>query len=181
MDDNLRELGLTTGRLSEAEAVIAAGRARRERISALTRQAGVRPRVFCLEWVDPLYCSGHWIAEMVEIAGGVDSLSRPGTDSTRVAWEEVMRWAPEVLIVMPCGFRLRQAAEQAAPLRLHPGWSGLPAVRSGRVFAVDANAYFARPGPRLTEGIELLAHLIHPECADWGGPGDAFERIDFAP
>ena len=181
VNDNLRDLGHATGRLAEAEALIATGRARLEQIFALTRRTTARPRVFCLEWVDPLYCSGHWISEMVEIAGGVDALSRRGTDSVRIAWDDVVRWAPEVLIVMPCGFNLQQAVDQVAQLCAHPGWSTLPAVQGGRVFAVNANAYFARPGPRLVDGTELLAHLIHSEFVAWGGPRDAFQRIEISP
>jgi iron complex transport system substrate-binding protein len=177
VNENLRELGRATGRAEAAEALIVSGHERLEKISALTRRATTRPRVFCLEWVDPLYCSGHWISEMVELAGGEDALSRRGTDSVRIAWADVVRWAPQVLVVMPCGFSLRKAVEQVKQLGAHPGWSDLPAVRNGRVFAVNANAYFARPGPRLVDGTELLAHLFHPDLAGWSGPDDAFEQI----
>jgi iron complex transport system substrate-binding protein len=178
VNDNLRALGRATGRLNEAEALIAAGRVRLEKLAARMRGAPARPRVFCLEWVDPLYGSGHWISEMVEIAGGTDALSRRGTDSVRMVWDEVVKWAPEVLVIMPCGFHLAKAAEQVPQLFGHPGWADLPAIRDGRVFAVDANAYFARPGPRLIEGTELLAHLFHPELAGWNGPAGAFERVE---
>ncbi len=175
--ENLRELGRVTGRLTEAETLIATGRVRLAKIAALTASVAVRPRVFCLEWVDPLYCSGHWMAEMVELAGGTDALSRCGTDSVRIAWAEVVRWAPEILVIMPCGFHLKQAVGQAAQLATLPGWAELPAVRNGQVYAVDANSYFARPGPRLVDGVELLAHLFHPALVDWSGPRDAFQRI----
>jgi iron complex transport system substrate-binding protein len=178
VNDNLRTLGRATGRLKEAEAIIASGRARLEKLAACTRGAAARPRVFCLEWVDPLYCSGHWISEMVEIAGGTDALSRRGTDSVRLGWDEVVKWAPEVLVIMPCGFHLAKAVEQVPQLFAHPGWADLPAIRDGRVFAVDANAYFARPGPRLIEGTELLAHFFHPELVGWNGPAGAFERVE---
>src|SRR6266481_5272631 len=94
IEENLRELGKATGRLKEAEAVIASGRARLERLTILTRNLTTRPRVFCMEWVDPVYCSGHWVPEMVELAGGVDALGRRGADSVRVSWEEVVAWAP---------------------------------------------------------------------------------------
>jgi iron complex transport system substrate-binding protein len=178
VNDNLRALGQALGRLKEAETIIAAGHVRLEKLAARMRGAPARPRVFCLEWVDPLYCSGHWISEMVGIAGGTDALSRRGTDSVRIAWDEVVKWAPEVLIIMPCGFHLAKAVEQVPQLFAHPGWADLPAIRDGRVFAVDANAYFARPGPRLIEGTELLAHFFHPELAGWNGPAGAFERVE---
>ena len=179
--DNLRELGQATDRLREAEAVIEAGRARLERIAAVTRAISCRPRVFCMEWIDPVYCSGHWVPEMVRIAGGTDELGRDGAYSVRIPWEDVLNWAPEVLIVMPCGFDLQKSAEQAQQLSAYPGWSDLPAVRAGLVYAVNANAYFARPGPRVLEGTELLAHIFHPDLFDWNGPSDAFCRLDPAP
>jgi iron complex transport system substrate-binding protein len=177
IEENLRELGKATGRLKEAEAVITSGRAKLEKLAARTRIASTRPRVFCMEWVDPVYCSGHWVPEMVELAGGIDGLSRKGADSVRVAWQEVLNWAPEVLIISPCGFNLPVASEQALQLFARPGWSELPAVRQNRVYAVDANSYFARPGPRLIEGVMLLAHLIHPELCEWTGPKEAFRSI----
>jgi hypothetical protein len=87
-----------------------------------------------------------------------------------------LTWA-EILIVMPCGFHMEKAAEQAQQLTSYPGWSDLPAVRNGRVYAVDANSYFARPGPRVVEGTELLAHLIHPDVFAWNGPADAYRNL----
>ena len=177
IEENLRELGLATGRLKEAEAVIASGRSRLERMAALTRGLSRRPRVFCMEWVDPVYCSGHWVPEMVKIAGGVDGLSREGADSVRVTWQEVLYWAPEVLIVNPCGFNLANSLEQALQLSNRHGWTELPAVRQNQVYAVDANSYFARPGPRIVDGVELLAHLIHPQVFGWSGPQNAFHCI----
>jgi hypothetical protein len=122
---------------------------------------------------------GHWVPEMVELAGGVDSLSRKGTDSVRVAWDEVVKWAPEVLIIAPCGVKLKESIQQASQLFCRPQWSDLPAVRQGRVYAVDANSYFARPGPRVVAGTELLAHVIHPELCQWNGPETALRRLKF--
>lgn len=177
IEENLRELGLATGRVNEAEAVIASGRAKLERVAELVRHAPVRPRVFCMEWVDPVYCSGHWVPEMVELAGGIDALSRKGADSVRVGWDEVINWAPEVVIVSPCGFNLSAASDQALQLFGRPGWKELPAVDQKRVYAVDANSYFARPGPRVIEGIELLAHIIHPGLCLWNGPKNAFKQV----
>jgi iron complex transport system substrate-binding protein len=175
--DNLRELGAATGRSELAETLIADGRARLERIGATTRTMSSRPRVFCMEWMDPVYCCGHWVPEMVRIAGGIDEIGREGADSVRVLWKDVLQWKPEVLIVMPCGFDLEKAADQARQLFTYPGWADLPAVRNGRAFAVDANSYFARPGPRVIPGTELLAHLIHPELFAWEGPAGAFRSL----
>jgi iron complex transport system substrate-binding protein len=177
IEDNLRELGEATGRAREAEKLIAAGRAKLDEVAAVVRGLSRRPRVFCMEWIDPVYCSGHWVPEMVRIAGGIDELGREGADSVRIPWDQVLEWAPEILIVMPCGCDLEKSADQARSLFSYPGWSGLPAVRENRVYAVDANSYFARPGPRVVEGTQLLAHLLHPHSFDWKGSRHAFRRL----
>ena len=96
--------------------MIAASRARLETIAAVTRKASYRPRVFCMEWMDPVYCSGHWVPEMVQLAGGRDELAHEGAYSVRIAWEDVLRWAPEVLVVMPCGLDLKKTVAQAQQL-----------------------------------------------------------------
>jgi len=168
--DCMRELGEATGREATAETFIRDGRARLDAVAAATRDVADRPRVFCMEWMDPIYCCGHWVPEMVRIAGGMDELGRDGEDSIRVSWDDVRRWAPDVVIVMPCGFDLEKTVAESARLSSYVGWNDLPAVRSGRVYAVDANSYFARPGPRVVEGTELLAHLIHPTRVAWNGP-----------
>jgi iron complex transport system substrate-binding protein len=175
--DNIRELGEATGRVKEAESLIAKGQARLERVAAVTRKASQRPRVFCMEWLDPVYCSGHWVPEMVRLAGGIDSISRENADSIRVPWDKVREWAPEVLIITPCGYNLEQVVEKAAKLSTYAGWSDLPAVRKNQVYAVDANSYFARPGPRVVDGTELLAHLINPQLVPWTGPANAYRRL----
>ncbi len=179
--ENLRELGVATGRRRQAEAIIVDGRARLERVAAQASRLTARPRIFCMEWIDPVYCSGHWVPEMVRIAGGIDKLGREAADSVRISWNDVLEWAPEVLIVMPCGCGLAKAAEEARQLFSYPGASSIPAVRNGRVYAVDANSYFARPGPRVVEGTELLAHLLHPAVFDWSGPSGAFRRLEHEP
>ncbi len=176
--ENLREIGRATGSTSSAEQWIAIHFGKLEKIEQKSRAAGNRPRVFCMEWLDPLYCSGHWVPEMVRIAGGTDELSREGTDSVRVKWDDVLQWAPEILIIMPCGCHLDAVLELTPKLAFLPGWRTLPAVREQRVYAVDASSYFARPGPRIIAGTELLAHLIHPELFEWSGPSDAFRRLE---
>lgn len=175
---NVKQLGEATGRAPEAEQLVATAREKLKHIAALTSELAVRPRVFCMEWLDPIYCSGHWMPEMVEIAGGVDQLARRQSDSVRIPWSAVADFAPEVLIITPCGFNLEKVVAQTPQLLNYPGWSELPAVRNGRVYAVDANAYFARPSLRVVGGTELLAHLIHPEIFDWRGPTTAFAKIE---
>lgn len=175
--DNLKTLAMETGRTTEADQLIADGRGRIASIAAVVRALPRRPRVFCMEWIDPMYCSGHWVPEMVELAGGIDMLSRKGSHSIRTSWESVLEWAPEILVIMPCGFGLEDIVKQAAALTSLPHWVDLPAVRADRVYAVDANSYFARPGPRVVTGVELLAHIIHPEKFLWAGNETAFAPL----
>jgi iron complex transport system substrate-binding protein len=174
---DLTALAAASGTTETADALIRDARARLDDVAAAVR-GSERPRVFFAEWVDPVYCAGHWVPEMIAFAGGNDPLARAGADSVRVQWDDVIAAAPEVIIVAPCGYACADAAAQLPILAERPGWSSLPAVRSGRVFAVNANAYFARPGPRLVEGVELLAHLLHPARAAWAGPSNAFERLE---
>jgi iron complex transport system substrate-binding protein len=175
--ENIRDLGKATNCLIEAEIVIAGLRARLKEIATRIKNISHRPKVFCMEWVEPVYCAGHWMPEMIELAGGVDEFARKGNDSARMEWRHVLKWAPEVLILSPCGFHLEQALKQVSLLESLPGWAELPAVRNGRVFVVDANSYFARPGPRVVDGMELLAHLVHPEFFNWNGAPDAYQSI----
>ena len=175
--ENMRELGRVTGKSSAAGAFIQLCRTRLQSIAEKTKGIARRPRVFCMEWADPVYCAGHWVGEMVALAGGTDELARKETDSVRIPWPDVLEWSPDIIIFSPCGFNLEKALEQVGYLESQLGWAELPAVRNRRVFAVDANSYFARPGPRVVEGTELLAHLIHPELFSWDGPAEAFRAI----
>ncbi|MDA4117577.1 MAG: cobalamin-binding protein [Thaumarchaeota archaeon] len=122
-----------------------------------------RPKVFCVEWFDPIFASGHWVPEMVEIAGGHDALGRPGQDSRRIPWRDVLANDPDVMVLMPCGFDAYRAAEDLHLLSRNDGWRSIGAVKAGRVFATNGSAYYSRPGPRLVDGLELLAKMIHPE------------------
>jgi iron complex transport system substrate-binding protein len=150
IDANIVEVGRAIGREAEARALVARNR---ERIARLERPAR-RRRVMFLEWTDPPYCAGHWVPEMIELAGGEDPLGRSGADSVRVSWEDVRAAEPEIVIVAPCGYGLAEAERLAATL---------PALPGAQVVPVDANAYFARPGPRYVEGIELLAATFSRE------------------
>jgi iron complex transport system substrate-binding protein len=190
--ENLSELGAATGRETQAKQIIDDCRARIERLTQFASKIESRPRVFCMEWLDPVYACGHWVPELVEMAGGVDELGRVGGESVRVSWEEVSGWAPEVLVIMPCGFNLQQTMNQIWNVfgRYSKTKSdglkeflNLPAVRAGRVYAVDANSYFARPGPRVVEGAEILAQIIHPESFDNSDIPDhssSFQLVDVA-
>jgi iron complex transport system substrate-binding protein len=174
--ETVRALGEETGTEEIAKTWAASATSQVQRISTMS-SALRRVRVSFLEWVDPVYCGGHWVPQMLEWAGAEDRNSRIGTDSVRIPWEQVLDYQPEVIIAAPCGFNTRKALEQAQLLQSRPGWNDLPAVRHGKVYAVDANSYFARPGPRLVEGVALLAHLIHREYFDWAGPADAYAPV----
>jgi iron complex transport system substrate-binding protein len=130
-----------------------------ERLETVERavEDAPRPRVAALEWLDPVYVGGHWVPQMIQLAGGEDMLGLPGEKSRTVSWDEVEAVAPELVVSMPCGLYAEQAAAETMRWRRHLALVG------GRVVAVDAAAYFSRPGPRLVDGVELLGHLLHPE------------------
>jgi iron complex transport system substrate-binding protein len=159
---NIRLVGQKTNRDKAAQALIEEFEKRINRIMAKTAGVTERPRVYCMEWLDPPFAAGHWIPEMVSLAGGIEGLGRPGQPSKQIAWQEVLDFAPEILVLMPCGFNLKQTLEEAEVVRAYPDWESLPAVRDGRVVAVDGSAYFNRPGPRIIAGLEILAQIIHP-------------------
>ena len=157
IEQNILEIGRATARVLEAEAVIDENRERMSKVARAVAKARTR-RVLFLEWTDPFFCAGHWVPEMIALAGGIDPLGVNGGDSRRISWEAVSAESPEIVIVAPCGYGLDQAREAA---------ESLPQIPDATVIAVDANAYFARPGPRVAEGVELLAHLFHPELFEW--------------
>jgi iron complex transport system substrate-binding protein len=157
---DIRTVGEATASNAQANTLIAKFQ---EKITNVERSvAGLdRPRVLCLEWLDPPYVAGHWVPEMVERAGGVDVLGQSGKPSFRVEWEKVIESRPEVIVIMPCGYNLAAAEAEFLSLPLPNGWGDLPAVKKGHVFAVDASGYFSRPGPRLAGGLAALASAIH--------------------
>jgi iron complex transport system substrate-binding protein len=156
-------VGAATGREAAAAELVAALQVRIDRVREVTVDMAARSRVFCMEWTDPPWVAGHWVPEMVALAGGDDVLGQPGAASARVEWERVIASAPEVVVLMPCGYDLARTLRERPFLEALPDWETLPAVQAGQVYAVDGSAYFNRPGPRLVDGLELLAHLVHPE------------------
>jgi iron complex transport system substrate-binding protein len=180
LEDVLHDLltvGEVTGTSDRAQAAVNTLRQRVERVRQRAAQATTRPRVFCLEWMEPLFVSGHWIPEMVEIAGGTDGIGNHGTPSSRITWEQVRSYQPEVVILMPCGADVPKTLSELDYVQALPGWNDLPAVRRSRLYAVNASAYFSRSGPRLVDGLELLAQIIQPELFPWTAPDDIAVRV----
>ncbi len=161
--DNIRTVGEATGRTAAAGTLVRELERRIDSVRAKTRRLASRPRVFCMEWVDPPYCGGHWMKELVEIAGGRDDLSNLHGPSRRIDWRRVREFSPEVIVLTCCGFNLERCELEGELLARFGGIEELPCVRAGRVFATDGSAYFSRPGPRMADALEILAHLVHPE------------------
>lgn len=148
-----------------------------ETIRRISARARYRPRVLCLEWLDPPMVAGNWVPTMVEIAGGIPLLARAGVRSSVVSWQDVVDAAPEVVVLMPCGFPLQRTLAELDGLRSRPEWKSLIAVEHGRVYIVDGNAYFNRPGPRIVRSLQVLAGLVQPSlCARWL-PEDGWARL----
>jgi len=161
--ENIRCVAKVLGVPERAEAAVAALAGRVEAVQSRLAHVAHRPKCFLMEWIDPPFCSGHWGPELVQLAGGTDPLGLKGKDSTRIPWEGVLDAQPDVIVLACCGHRPQRTISDLPILRGYPGWDGLPAVRHGRVYAVDGSAYFSRPGPRIVDSLEILAEVIHPE------------------
>lgn len=161
--EDIRRVGRATGAEGKAESMAAEMQARLDAITQAAAKADTHPKVLHLEWVDPLMCGGHWVPEMVELAGGVNCFGDKEKGSFRIEWPEVVDSKPEVIILMPCGFDVKRALQDVPLLAKQEGWASLPAVMKNRVYIIDAGAYTSRSGPRLVDGLEILAEMIHPE------------------
>lgn len=160
--DNVVAVGKAIGAQAAAHAVRDSLLRRIDTVRQKTASLSQRPRVFCMEWVNPPFCGGHWMKELVEIAGGCDDLAVLYRPSRRIEWKKVREFSPQVLVLTCCGFGLSRCAKEGEILVNMEGARDLPAIRTGRVYATDGSAYFSRPGPRIVESLEILAHLIHP-------------------
>jgi iron complex transport system substrate-binding protein len=161
--ENVRQVAAAAGVGLRGEDVVRTLQARVDAVAARTEGIRDRPRVILLEWIDPPFCCGHWSSELVRLAGGLEGIGRDGQPSRRIPWEEVISWQPEVLLIACCGFGVERTSQDVPILSGYPGWQELPCVRTGRVYLVDGSAYFSRPGPRLVDSLEILAHALHPD------------------
>lgn len=161
--NNIRSVAAAMGEPDRGTRVIAALQARVEAVRDRARAVTKRSRVAVIEWLDPVFCCGHWTPQLVEIAGGIEVLGRTGEDSVRKTWEDVRAAEPEMLVIACCGQSRARALHDWNRLKSLPEVASLLPVRQGKVYATDGNAYFSRPGPRLVEALEMLAEIIHPE------------------
>jgi iron complex transport system substrate-binding protein len=168
-------LGVRFGADAAADELTGGMRARLDRVRAALADVESSPRVFISEWLDPPFAAGHWVPDMVTVAGGTEVAGMSGEPSHRMRWTDVAALEPDVVILAPCGFDLDRTLTEVVTLDLSANLLGTPARRESRVFAVDANAHFSRPGPRLVDGVELLAYLLHPEA--YSDPGISWSRV----
>ena len=169
--DNISTVGELTNRAEEAAALVSELAVRLDALAVVLTEIERRPRTLVLEWLEPPFAPGHWVPEQVALAGGDASFGTAGGKSRTTTAAEIRDYAPEVVVLAPCGYYKEDTLRALESARLPGGWSELPAVREGHVWAVDATSYFSRPGPRVIEGAELLARLIHP--AIFGAPTEA--------
>lgn len=174
---DIRMVGAAAGRAAEGEALARDLERRVAAVGKAVASTPVRPRVLALEWLDPPFIAGHWVPEMVACAGGIDVLGKAGEPGFQTTWDKVLNAKPEVIVVMPCGYHLPEVLKEFRKTQFPSGWGDLPAVRNGKVYAVDASSYYSRPGPRLAAGVEVLADILHPGCASAPPPRDAVERV----
>ncbi|HEX5359249.1 MAG TPA: cobalamin-binding protein [Candidatus Nitrosotalea sp.] len=138
-----------------------------------------RPKVLCIEWLDPLFSAGHWVPQMVDIAGGINGISSTGEKSRKMQIDEITQFDPDIIILMPCGFDVSRTILEYEKLSEDKQWKKIKAVNRGEVYAVNANEYFSKPGPRTVTGLEILAKIIHPDTfRNLQVPKQSIQKID---
>jgi iron complex transport system substrate-binding protein len=167
----IRTVGELTGRVAEADALVNELAVRLDALAVLLTQVETRPRTLVLEWIEPPFSPGHWVPEQVAFAGGDAGFGTAGGKSRTTTPDEIGAYAPEVIVLAPCGYYKEDTLRALESARLPRGWHELPAVREGNVWAVDATSYFSRPGPRVVEGAEILLRVIHRDI--FGDPSES--------
>ena len=175
--NDITRVGQATGTEKTADSITSRMQERIDAVAQIASSASNRPRVLHVEWVDPLMCGGHWVPEMVELAGGENCFGDKETGSFRLEWPNVVASQPDVIVFMPCGFEVKRALQDVPLMTSLDGWEALPAVRNNRVYAIDASAYTRRSGPRLIKGLEILAEMIHPELFQGSIPEAGAVRV----
>jgi iron complex transport system substrate-binding protein len=174
--NDIRRVAGALGAPDRGEALVAR---LRERMDAIARRTALlaRPRIACIEWIEPLMACGNWMPELVARAGGDNRFGEAGKHSPWMTFADLCREDPDVILVVPCGFDVARTRQEMPALTGLDGWSELAAVRAGRVFLADGNRFFNRPGPRLVESLEMLAEMLHPEELRFGHEGDGWVRL----
>jgi iron complex transport system substrate-binding protein len=174
--EDISRVAAVTGREESAEELLKGIKRRLWKLEQKTRHLA-RPKVACLEWLDPLITAGNWIPELVSIAGGECTLAETGEHSTKLAWESLVEYQPDVIVLMPCGFKIAQTQAELPGFTARPQWQALSAVQNNKVFIVDGNAYLNRSGPRIVDSAEILAEILHPDACAGLAPADSYLQI----
>ena len=173
--DDIERIGAAVGAVKAAADFVDSLRVRIGRIATLT-SSQPRPRVICIEWTEPLMLAANWTPTLIELAGGESGLTVANQHSTYAEWKAIVDYDPEVVLISPCGFALLRSYQEAQRLLALPKWHNLRAVREGRVYLVDGNAYLNRSGPRIVDSLEIVAHLLHPDVCPNAWP-DGWQRF----
>ena len=175
---SIMQVAKEIGKERRGEEVVRMLKDRIDKISSSAKDAKIKPRVLCIEWLDPLFTSGHWVPQMVELAGAVNGVSKRGEPSRRMEWEEALEFDPDIIFLMPCGFDVERTVMELWRIEKSEHWKKFNAFRSKMVYAVDASSYFSRPGPRTVTGLEILAKIIHPDLFNTlKVPEDSFRKV----
>jgi len=175
---SIEQVAKTVGREKKGNEVVNALRNRIDHVRSVAKSARHTPKVLCIEWLDPIFTAGHWVPEMVELAGAINGVSKRGEPSRRMKWQEALKFEPDIIVLMPCGFDVERAMKELWRIEKQEEWKKLDAVKNKMVYATDASSYFSRPGPRTVTGLEILAKIIHPDLfGDLNVPEGSFRRI----
>src|ERR671925_1031245 len=168
---SIMDIAERIGKLKEGRKLVASLQKRIDIVRSMNVKSGgssstsSRPKVLCVEWIDPLFTAGHWVPQMVEYAGGINGLSSAGEPSCRMDIDEAVQFDPDIIVFMPCGFDIDRTLKELPVLASNEKWKSLQAVKNGNVYAVNASAYFSKPGPRTVTGLEIIAKILHPESS----------------
>jgi iron complex transport system substrate-binding protein len=174
---DMEHVGTALGAPAHAKEVVGGLRAHMSAIDDRAKAASSRPRVACVEWIEPLMAAGNWMPELIEMAGGINLFGNAGEHSPWMKFEELAAADPDLIVIAPCGFNMDRAAIDLPALTSRPEWAGLKAVKEGKVFLGDGNQYFNRPGPRIVESVQILAEIFHPELFRFGHQGRGWRRF----
>lgn len=176
--DDFRRVASALGAAAAGTRLVDSLRNRMDAVASVARNVPSPPTVAVIEWVDPLMASGNWVPELIAMAGGRCVLGRPGQHSPWLSFDELRSVDPDAILICPCGFGIERTLQDAPILQAQPGWTSLRAVRAGRVFVADGNAFFHRPGPRLAETLEILAEILHPGRFEFGHRNSAWRPLN---